>query len=76
MKHLTFEEYLAERHATGYTGTDDSMPDAFDNWLAEFDVDTIMEYAEAYGKMAYERGKVSVTEDDFKAPNELDPRMK
>lgn len=30
-----FENYLADIHAENYTGTDDDMPDALDNWIAE-----------------------------------------
>ena len=42
----TFENYLREVHAKSYQGTDDSMPDAFEAWLAEKTVGDIIEYAE------------------------------
>ena len=29
----TFEDYLKDKHADGYTGTDDDMPDSFDSWV-------------------------------------------
>ncbi len=28
-------DLLRDRHAENYTGTDDDMPDAFDNWLCD-----------------------------------------
>lgn len=46
----TFEEYLQNVHAQEYHGTDDNMPDAFDNWVASLDVDEVIEYAEAWGR--------------------------
>lgn len=32
------EELLREIHANSYNGTDDDMPDAFDNWLCNLDI--------------------------------------
>ena len=40
---FSFEDYLKQLHAKGYTGTDDDMPDAFESWLALFDVNDILE---------------------------------
>lgn len=34
-----FEEYLKEVHAEQYHGNDDDMPDNFDNWLSNLEVD-------------------------------------
>ena len=45
----TFDEYLKEIHAQNYTGTDDDMPDAFNNWFAEIDIFRLTIYAEGYG---------------------------
>ena len=41
-----FEDFLKEQHAKNYIGTDDDMPDAFDDWLTELDVDTLINYAD------------------------------
>ena len=30
-----FNSYLSYMHAQDYTGLDDNMPDAFDEWLSE-----------------------------------------
>ena len=46
----TFEQYLRELHAKDYTGTDDDMPDAFEDWLGELDVADAIRLAENYGK--------------------------
>jgi len=40
-----FEKYLEEVFAEDYHGTDDDMPDAFDNWLAELEQDELIAYA-------------------------------
>jgi hypothetical protein len=37
MKPQTFEDYLQEFHAEDYHGTDDDMPDHFDDWLGSLD---------------------------------------
>lgn len=39
-----FNSYLSYIHAQDYTWIDDNMPDAFDEWLAEIDDDTMIEY--------------------------------
>ena len=36
-----FNSYLSYLHSIDYTGTDDNMPDAFDEWLSEIDDDTM-----------------------------------
>jgi len=41
-----FEEYLKDKHAEGYNGTDDDMPEAFDSWLSELDGEEYISYAE------------------------------
>ena len=45
----TFEDYLRDTHAKVYTGTDDNMPDAFDNWLTDLQADDFMKYAQWWG---------------------------
>lgn len=42
----TLEDYLQEVHAKQYTGTDDDMPDDFDNWIVELDPEEVMRYAD------------------------------
>ena len=42
------EDYLKDVHAEQYEGLDDDMPDAFNDWLTELDVDEWIEYAEKW----------------------------
>ena len=44
-----FEDFLKDTHTEDYHGTDDDMPDAFDNWLAELDVELLVAYGDRYG---------------------------
>lgn len=45
-----FEDYLKWEHSKSYSGTDDDMPDKFDNWLQNLDVDEWLMYGESYKK--------------------------
>lgn len=40
-----FTEYLKEIHANNYSGTDDDMPEDFENWLSEKDAADLLELA-------------------------------
>lgn len=46
MKRITFDEFLREKHAENYHGFDDDMPDAFDAWVGELEVEDVIDYAE------------------------------
>ena len=46
----SFEDYLKDRHASNYMGTDDDMPDASDNWMANLDIEEVIAYAEDWAK--------------------------
>ena len=39
---MTFEDYLKDYHAKKYTGTDDNMPDAYEAWIEELDLDSLL----------------------------------
>lgn len=43
---MTFEEYLKDIHGDDYCGTDDDMPDRFESWLVDLQIDDVIEYAE------------------------------
>lgn len=45
---MKFEEYLQSIHAEKYIGTDDDMPDNFDNWLTGLDNEELTSYAEKW----------------------------
>lgn len=57
----TFEEFLKDRHAESYHGLDDDMPDSYDNW--ELDGEEYMEYAQIWGDIQYQEGRISATKD-------------
>ncbi len=42
------EDFLQEKHAENYTGTDDDMPDSFDTWLQNLDVEEWISLADEY----------------------------
>lgn len=44
----TFEDFLKNKHAANYSGTDDAMSDAFDTWLAQLDVEEMLKYGQEY----------------------------
>ena len=46
---IKFEEFLKERHAGDYHGTDDAMSDAYEKWLADMDMDTLIALGDLYG---------------------------
>lgn len=43
-----FEEYLNTLHAEQYTGVDDDMPEDFNSWLEQFDVNDILQMVKDY----------------------------
>jgi len=51
MTNNTFENYLRGRHADQYTGLDDDMLDDCGEWMAELDVQELIDYAETWGKL-------------------------
>ena len=40
-----FEDFLREQHGDQYTGTDDDMPDNFDDWICELSGEDFIQYA-------------------------------
>ena len=57
MKNKSFDDYLQTIHGMQYTGTDDLMPDDFQDWLTELDPLEIIEYAEQWGKTLIKGGE-------------------
>ena len=49
MKQQTFEEYLQDRHAVQYHGTDDDMPDDYERWLEDLDKQMLITEAQIWG---------------------------
>lgn len=52
-KQNKFEDFLKERHAKDYHGTDDDMPDSFEKYLCELNIETLMLLADLYGADQY-----------------------
>jgi hypothetical protein len=50
MKPHTFFEFLQERHAESYHGTDDNMPDAFESWLGDLQIDNWVILGDEFGE--------------------------
>jgi len=48
---MTFEKYIQYTHAEDYAGTDDDMPEAYEEWLSDLDMDTLILYANDYGEI-------------------------
>ena len=46
----TFEDYLKDVHCEDYLGCDDDMPDAFDDFISNIDVEDMCTYADEYGE--------------------------
>ena len=53
-----FEEFLKDVHAKNYTGTDDDMPDAFDNWITNLDPEEIIAFGNQALNMVLEINKL------------------
>ena len=48
MNKISFEDFLKDVHAEDYHGTDDDMPDNFDTWLSNLQVEDFINYADAF----------------------------
>ena len=44
-KYRRFEDYLMLKHGEQYGGLDDEMPDDYEKWLADLDVQELIDYA-------------------------------
>jgi len=49
-KHEGFEDFLQDKHAEDYVGTDDDMPDDFEAWICNMQADDLIKMGEEYGK--------------------------
>jgi hypothetical protein len=61
----TFERYLQDIHALNYHGLDDDMPDAFDSWVSELDVEEVINYAENYGEAKFKDGQIKALSEQL-----------
>lgn len=56
----SFEEFLEEIFSNNYSGTDDDMPERFDTWISNLDIQDVIDYAALYGKQCYVDGKKEI----------------
>ena len=49
-KEKSFEDYLQDIHAKQYIGIDDDMPDDFNDWLCDLDIEGWINYGEIYAR--------------------------
>lgn len=47
----SFEDFLQDKHADEYCGTDDDMPDHFSDWLCNLDNEELIAYGEEAVKL-------------------------
>lgn len=52
----TFEDFLQTKHAEQYHGTDDMMPDDYNDWICNQDVNDIIDWAEKFAKNRFLAG--------------------
>lgn len=46
-----FEDYLQEKHAEQYDGLDDEMPEDYEEWLVDLDINDVIKWANEYAKV-------------------------
>lgn len=46
---MKFTDYLRDLHAEDYSGFDDDMSDDFNDWLADRDIEDMVDFGESYG---------------------------
>lgn len=54
-KDKTFTDFLSNKHAEQYDGLDDEMPDDFNEWLENLDINECIGYADEYVKEEVEK---------------------
>lgn len=60
----TFEDYLRDIHAENYMGTDDDMPEAFDDWVDTLSAMEVWAHAGNYGREMYDLGQLKEHESN------------
>lgn len=55
-----FEDFLKEKHADDYHGTDDDMGDNYESWLTDLQLDEVIAFADEYGELKRLEGKTLV----------------
>jgi len=47
-KKPTFEDFLQDKHSDQYIGLDDDMPDDFNDWITDLEIDEWLELGDEY----------------------------
>ena len=58
----TFIDYLSKKHADSYMGTDDNMPDDFDNYLSNLSIDQAIDLADEWTANVIEFAQIRIKE--------------
>ncbi|HDZ77113.1 MAG TPA: hypothetical protein ENH41_03420 [Candidatus Omnitrophica bacterium] len=53
---IKFEEFLQDRHGAQYIGTDDMMPDDFNDWLEDLSIDEWINYGNMFANLQESEG--------------------
>lgn len=56
----TFEDFLKTKHAEYYMGTDDDMPDSFDDYISNLQIDETILLADEWTKNVLEFAQLKV----------------
>ena len=48
---MDFEQYLQDKHTKDYRGCDDDMPDDFNNWMQDLDVEQWLVFGDGFAAM-------------------------
>ena len=57
---MNFEDFLKEQHAADYMGTDDNMPDDFEDWLGGQSSEDFIKLADLWTKNVIEFAQLKV----------------
>lgn len=57
----SFEEFLRDEHSSTYIGTDDDMPEDFEKWLQNLDVEELIKQADNFSSHRLVEMKKDVT---------------
>ena len=52
-----FEDYLREIHVGYSTAPDDDIPDEFEKWLGDLDIDTLIHYGQKFSEIRFLEGE-------------------
>ena len=69
-----FENYLKDIFSKDYMGTDDDMPDRFESWLSDMQVDQLIQFADQMlieKKVAYAEKVGSLLEEEVVEESEI-----